>query len=173
MTNSTKENSTGAAFKLMPLTKVLIALDYDNSAKKVAEKGFSLAKSMGAEVTLLHVIADPMYYSSLEASPILGFSSFESTAFSQIIDADGLKVASDYFLNKLKKHLGDDGIQIRTEDGDSSEGILKAAKHIHADVIVMGSHSKRWLEQILMGSVTEKVLHNTTIPMFIIPIKKT
>ena len=36
----------------------------------------------------------------------------------------------------------------------------------------MGSHSRRWLENILMGSVAEKVLHHSTIPIFIIPTKK-
>jgi nucleotide-binding universal stress UspA family protein len=35
----------------------------------------------------------------------------------------------------------------------------------------MGSHSRKWLENIVMGSVTEKVLHHTSIPLFIIPTK--
>ena len=57
------------------------------------------------------------------------------------------------------------------EEGDFAEVILKTARHIHADIIVMGSHSRRWLDKILMGSVTEKVLHRTSIPLFIIPTK--
>jgi nucleotide-binding universal stress UspA family protein len=36
----------------------------------------------------------------------------------------------------------------------------------------MGSHSQKWLENIIMGSVTEKVLHHTSIPIFIIPTKQ-
>jgi len=35
----------------------------------------------------------------------------------------------------------------------------------------MGSHSRKWLENILIGSVDEKVLHHTTIPLFIVPTK--
>jgi nucleotide-binding universal stress UspA family protein len=50
--------------KTNKLKKVLIALDYDPTAQKVAETGYSLAKTMGAEVILLHVISDPVYYSS-------------------------------------------------------------------------------------------------------------
>jgi nucleotide-binding universal stress UspA family protein len=41
-----------------------------------------------------------------------------------------------------------------------------------ADVIVIGSHSRKWLENIVMGSVTEKVLHHTSIPLLIVPTKK-
>jgi nucleotide-binding universal stress UspA family protein len=40
------------------------------------------------------------------------------------------------------------------------------------DFIVMGSHSLKWLENLVIGSVTEKVLHYTTIPVFIVPTKK-
>jgi nucleotide-binding universal stress UspA family protein len=36
----------------------------------------------------------------------------------------------------------------------------------------MGSHSRKWLEKIVMGSVTEKVLNQTSIPLFIVPTKK-
>jgi len=43
---------------------------------------------------------------------------------------------------------------------------------MHEDIIVMGSHSRRWFDEILMGSVTETVLHNTSVPLFIIPTKK-
>jgi nucleotide-binding universal stress UspA family protein len=41
---------------------------------------------------------------------------------------------------------------------------------LDVDVIVMGSHSRRGLEKILMGSVAEKVLRNSTLPLFIIPV---
>jgi nucleotide-binding universal stress UspA family protein len=58
------------------------------------------------------------------------------------------------------------------KEGDFGETIVKTATDLHADIIVMGSHSRRWLDEILMGSVTEKVLHHTSIPLFIIPIKK-
>lgn len=55
--------------KTIEMKKVLIALDYDQNAKKVAETGYSLAKTLGAEVIMLHVITDPIYYASPEYSP--------------------------------------------------------------------------------------------------------
>jgi nucleotide-binding universal stress UspA family protein len=42
---------------------------------------------------------------------------------------------------------------------------------MHADMIILGSHSQKWLENIVMGSVTEEVLRQSTIPLFIIPTK--
>jgi nucleotide-binding universal stress UspA family protein len=153
------------------MKKVLIALDYDPTAQKVAETGFKMAKAMGADVILLHVIADPVYYSSTEYSPIMGYTGGMSADQLQMDGNEGLRQASQHYLDKTKHHLGDATIQTNIVEGDFAESILKAAKAFHADVIVMGSHSRKWLDNILMGSVTEKVLHHTSIPLFIIPTR--
>jgi nucleotide-binding universal stress UspA family protein len=158
--------------KATKIQKVLIALDYDPTAQKVAETGFSLAKSMGAGIILLHVITDPVYYSSVEYSPIMGYTGFMDMGPLELASTDGLIKASRFFLDKTKDHLGDKTIQTLVKEGDFADSILKAAKEMHADIIVMGSHSRKWLNEVLMGSVTEKVLHHTTIPLFIVPTKK-
>jgi len=154
------------------MKKVIIAMDYDPTAQKVAEVGYSLAKSMGAEITLLHVISDPIYYSSTEYSPIMGLAGYMETNPLLLDSIDGLKKASQFFLDKAKYHLGDQAIKTLVREGDFAEAIIKATKDTHADVIVLGSHSHKWLENIIMGSVTEKVLHHTTIPLLIVPTKK-
>jgi len=158
--------------KTNKIKKVLIALDYDVTAKKVAEIGFSFAKGMSAKVILIHIIADSTYYSTLEYSPVFGFLGFSTDDSSHLLEADGLKNATTHFLNKVKQHLGDETIQTLVKEGDFGESILKAAMDLHVDIIVMGSHSRNWLDEVLVGSVTEKVLHHTSIPIFIIPIKK-
>jgi nucleotide-binding universal stress UspA family protein len=158
--------------KANKVKKVLIALDYNPTAQKVAEKGFSLAKALGAEVILLHVISDEIYYSAVEYSPIMGFNGFMEMGPLQLQGVDGLKKAALQFLTKSKQHLGDKTIQIVVGEGELAETILKTAKEFHADIIVIGSHSRKWLENIVMGSVTESVLHQTTLPLYIIPTKK-
>ena len=154
------------------MRKVLIALDYNPTAQKIAEDGFALAKAMSAQVVLLHVVADPVYYSSAMYSPIMGFGGYMDTEIMQPDITDHLKKTSNDFLEKSKKHLGDDTIEIMVTEGDVADAIVAAAKNITANVIVMGSHSRKWLEQIVMGSVTENVLRQTSIPLFIIPTKE-
>jgi len=154
------------------MKKILIALDYDPTAQKIAEGGLALAKAIGAEVILLHVISDPVYYSSTDYSPIMGFTGYLNTDPLQLNTIEMLKTASLNFLEKSKNHLGDQTIQTMVTEGDFADSILKTAKSIHADIIVMGSHSRKWLENIVMGSVTEEVLRHSTIPLYIIPTKK-
>jgi nucleotide-binding universal stress UspA family protein len=150
------------------MKKVLIALDYDPTAKKVAEAGFAMAKALGAEVTLLHVVVNSAMYATVYEN----MGAWQIDAIDENKAFEILKTGSRNFLEKAKRHLADKSIQTIQKEGDFAQTILETANEINADCIVMGSHSKKWLENILMGSVTEEVLRKTTIPLFIIPTKR-
>jgi nucleotide-binding universal stress UspA family protein len=154
------------------MKKVLIAVDYDPAAQKIAEEGYALAKSMGAQAILLHVISDYFYYSSLDYSPILGYDSFSNLGALQTGTSEDLHKAAQNYLDATKKHLGDPGIESVIKEGDFGGIIIETSKELNVDVIVMGTHGRRGIDKILMGSVAEKVLRNSTIPMFIIPTKE-
>lgn len=154
------------------MSKVLIALDYDPSAQEVAEKGFAFAKSMGAQVVLLHVTSDFVYYSSLDYSPILGYDSFSNLGALQTSTLEDLRVAAENYLQLMKKHLGDPEIETLVKDGEFGEVIVETAEENNIDVVVLGTHGRRGLDKVLMGSVAEKVLRHTKVPLFIIPTHK-
>ena len=139
--------------EITKMKKVLIALDYGPTAQKVAEAGFSLAKAMKAEVILLHIISDSIRYPTAEYTPIMGmaFSNYTNLDQLQLESVEGRKKASQDFLDKSKLHFGDN------------------AEELQIDIIVMGSHSQRSLENMFRGSVVEKVLFHSSVPLFIIP----
>ena len=148
--------------KTTKMKKVLIAMDYDETSQKVAEVGFSMAQAMHAETILLHVISEqPVYYSSYMYMREL-----------QVDVLGDLKKSTQKFLDKTKKYLGVESIQTILKECEIAETILNTAKEMNADIIVMGSHSRKWLENIIMGSTAEDVLKTTTIPLFIVPTKK-
>jgi nucleotide-binding universal stress UspA family protein len=152
------------------MKKILIALDFNPTAEKIADAGYALAKATNAEVILMHVVSEPTYYSSLDYSPIMGYSGFGT--LDMLNDLNEFKKASQDFLEQSKKHLGDERITILVGEGDCADAILNAAKELNVDTIVMGTHSRRGLDKILMGSIAEKVLHHSPVPLFIIPTKQ-
>jgi nucleotide-binding universal stress UspA family protein len=151
------------------MKKVLIVLDYDPTAQKVAEQGYALARTMKAEIILLHVVLDPLHYTSTQHVTIMGFAGHAEKATSVPENAKEMKRTSQHFLDYSKLHLGDNSIQTLVKEGDIGESILTTSKDLHVDVIVMGSHSRKGNK--VLGSVTEKVLLNTAIPLFIIPTR--
>jgi nucleotide-binding universal stress UspA family protein len=155
------------------INKVLIALDYNPSAQKVAEEGARLATAMQARIALLHVVADATYYSSVQYSPIMGLESFGASGLLSQETSDEIKKAAEGFLDTTRQYIGVPGADIVVEEGDFADSILEVAQRTGAGVIVMGTHSRRGLDKILMGSVAEKVLRHTTVPTYIIPTRET
>jgi len=151
------------------MKKVLIAIDDSPIAQKIAKTGYALAQATGAQTILLHVVSDVPFYSSFKYSPVIGFEGFnkaiESVTWQQLEEVAG------NFLDNLKEILGDQNIETLVKQGDFGNTILETAKEEGADMIVMGTHGRRGLEKILVGSVAEKVLQRTLIPLFIVPAK--
>jgi nucleotide-binding universal stress UspA family protein len=150
------------------IKNVLFAIDYNPTAQKIAELGFAFAAAMQAKITLATIYENYADYTPVIYDPIMGFTGYtESDKISQEL----ILTKSQKFLEKTKKHLGDENISIILKEGSSAEEILNIAKEIKADLIVIGSHSKKWLDKLIIGSTTEKVLKHSKIPMLIIPTK--
>ena len=78
---------------------------------------------------------------------------------------------------KYKKHYVEkirDGVTFKvvTKAGREDEEILEFAKEEKVDLIVMGTHGRTGIENVFFGSVAEKVLRRSPIPVFIIPDRK-
>lgn len=154
----------------MLMKKILIALDYDPAASQVAEAGHLLAIELKAEITLIHVIANGSYYSLTDFAP-MGFTGYIDTYPKHADIISQLKQTGQEFLDRIKDPLRNQDIKTRVEEGEFASTILEVSTELKADIIVIGSHGRRWLQVIIMGSVTEKILHHTTMPLFIIPTK--
>jgi nucleotide-binding universal stress UspA family protein len=145
--------------KTTKFKKVLIALDYDRSSKKIAELGFEIATAMNAEIVLLHVISEePVYYSDYAYVHEL-----------QLDYTNNIEHLTQKFLEKAKTKLEDESISTVVKKGDIAKSILETAQELNIDLIVIGSHSRKWMANIIMGSKAEDVLKRTTIPLYIVP----
>ena len=150
------------------MKKVLITIDYNPNSEKVVKKGCEMAQLMGAEVCLLHVLADVRFY-GMQFEPFMGY---EGYAFPVDYDIQNefVKVAQDY-LEKTKAHLNGDNITTHLTEGDTAKKVLEYAEEWKADLIVMGTHSHGALEKFFLGTVASSVLERTKIPVYMVPVE--
>jgi nucleotide-binding universal stress UspA family protein len=151
------------------MKKVLIALDYNPCAKKIAETGYAHAKAMKAKICIVHAIADISYY-SWEYSPIMGFRDF--TADSAFKSLEEQECEANSFLSAVVAHLGDPAIETKVLDGKTAKAILDYVREWEANLVVMGAQSHNGFEKLLMGDVVATVLKQVDIPLLIIPTDK-
>ena len=155
------------------MKKILIALEMDATSQRVAETVYILAKTMRAEVNLLHVISNKVYNYSRQELSTIGRNSTDSdpvTSHSENMGNQTIKVQA--FLDKSKHFLGDRSIRTVIKEGNFGDEILNTGIELEADLIVMGAHSQSSFENTVLGSVAEKVLLKTSIPILIIPTQK-
>jgi nucleotide-binding universal stress UspA family protein len=139
--------------------KILVPLDGSPLAEAVLPHAQALAKSEGAEIVLLRVAVTP--------DNALFYRNFAEG--SQIIEAIE-EEAQNYMkteIAKLKKKKGAKVTGI-TRDGMVPDTILDVAEETHADVIAMSTHGRTGVQRWLMGSVAEKVVHNSHIPVMLV-----
>lgn len=152
------------------MKKVLIAIDYHPVSEKVTDAGYDLAKNLNAEVCLIHVLADVGFYGA-QYPTFMGYDGYTGMGPDLDLAMEMRNIAED-FMDKARQHLGDDSVKIHLAEGDTVKTLLEYSREWGASVLVMGTHSHSVLEKLLLGTVAEKILEKTKIPVYLVPVKK-
>ena len=141
---------------------ILISTDGSPVSNKAAKAGIALASALGAKVTAYYTVEQlqPVYADEgymMNQKMIEGIEDSARQAGQQRVDAIG----------KMAKAAGVPFASVVTRASAAYEGIIKAAKKRKCDAIFMASHGRRGLSRLIMGSVTQKVLTHSRIPVVV------
>jgi len=152
-----------------PIKTILFATDLSKNSAYAFYYAVHMANKDEAKIVILHAV-EPL-------PPML--VSFEDFAH---------KVAKDRWdetVKKFKERIQDIAVKVDARTGISSvdlvskilvrlghpvQEILKAVDEEACDVIVLGAHSKGFLQQTFLGSVSSSVLFRTRKPVFVVPL---
>jgi nucleotide-binding universal stress UspA family protein len=140
---------------------ILIATDGSDLAHEPTTGGIALAKSIGARVTV--TVFPPFHAYDVLSSGIL--DDLSGTYIQYVEDVNANEILSD--VAGLANTLGVRCRVMQVEQQHPYEGILKVATEENCDLIVLASHGRRGISAAVLGSVTAKVLANTTIPVLV------
>lgn len=144
--------------------KILIPVDGSDTANLALAKAGQMAKTFGSQVVLLTVI---------EPFPALTMSEMDlgiaQQQYSQIAqqqaDSTLLKASS------ALEALGVEAQEMKLEGVSAWRGIVDAAENLAADLIVMGSHGRKGVQKLLLGSVTQKVVSHAARSVLVVHAK--
>lgn len=138
------------------IKKILIAIDGGPTSEKIASYGLQLGKQLRAEMALLSVA---------DVTGLLSEGSVTPQQMAGLIKKD-LEKKQQLLLESVFKN---EKVWNFVEEGTPHEKILNVAKEWEADVLLLGTHGRTGLTHLLMGSVAEKILRHSSIPVYIIP----
>ena len=142
---------------------ILIPTDGSELAGHAVTNGLSLAKSVGAKVTVI-IAEEPFDWLSVsetKAQQALG----ELTKHDEQIKKHAASV-----LNRVANAAKEAGVScdtIQVENVQPYKAIIATAADRGCDLIVMASHGRSGLSAVVLGSVTNKVLTHTKIPVLV------
>jgi nucleotide-binding universal stress UspA family protein len=140
--------------------RILLPTDGSETSQRAIQAGISFAKDLGAEVVGLTVI--PKYHTFTYKTEMLEDTKEEYTVDSQQLAARHLAFIADA--------AQEAGVGCRTEvavSDDPWQMIISTARDRQCDLIAMGSHGRRGVKGVLLGSETQKVLVHSGLPVLV------
>lgn len=139
---------------------ILVPVDGSETAQKAVDKAAGLARAFGSAVTAIYVI-DPYPFTGLGSDFAYGQAEYLSAAAAEAKEAT----------EAARRTLEAAGVKVTTsviEAHAAWRGILDTATALGADLIVMGSHGRRGLEKVVLGSVAQRVLAQAHLPVLVV-----
>ena len=154
-TSSVREPRFKAGLRLLEIEtmydSILVPTDGSEESMDALEEAIELAKLTDATLDVLFV-AD----TAQDSVTVVG---------TDVIDA--LEREGEEIVGEVVERARESGVDVESEvvQGDPSRAIVDHAERIGADVIVMGTHGRRGLSRMLLGSVTEAVIRTSPVPV--------
>jgi nucleotide-binding universal stress UspA family protein len=149
---------------------VLVALDGSSHAEAALDPAITLACEIGSALHLLEVVVPkvPVQFGP-EFGPGYVYESYETE---KDLTAQGEE--ADHYLEKVQKYVRGQGlICIRNvQQGDPASVIIDYARQIQASLIVMATHARGRIGQVLLGSVAAEVVRQSHLPVMMVRFKE-
>ena len=140
--------------------KVLLAYDGSEPSKKALEYTAELAKRLSSEVIVLYVIDIE------KLAELIG--DFD------VSDVQSLEKRAHELVEKAAQYLEERGVKARPllKKGGPPEAIVETAEEEGVSMIIVGSHGWKGFKRFFIGSVSEKVVRISKIPVLVVKYKK-
>ena len=140
---------------------ILVATDASSASEHAAKLAVSLARIHGAKLTAVYVV-DPYPYIGVGEINPMGFQAYMSAA-------QDLAAQAHAQVEALCKQDGAPiALQARlVEEVTAASGIVQTAQTEGADLIVLGSHGRTGIARLMLGSVANKVVAESTVPVLV------
>ena len=130
---------------------ILVAVGFGETDRRTLDVAHDLGRRLGTRVVLLHVFEPPIF--SYPEMPM----QLEAKMFEE------LSACARKALDELAAVEG--GLPSILRFGDPAAQILKVIEETHPALVVMGTHGRRGVERLLLGSVAERVVRQSRAPV--------
>lgn len=145
--------------------RILFPVDLTESSDKLVPQVLTMARKFSAELHILFVVRIFQYFSSIYV-PHPSINLFENELI------EGARKKMDEFVQAQFASV--DKVTSEVILGDPADTIISYIEQHQVDMIVMGTHGRKGLDRVIFGSVAERVIKTSPVPVLVInPFKET
>jgi len=146
--------------------RILVPIDGSPTSNRGLEVAIGLASDQKAKICLLHVVDELVATGGVDGMTYVP-SSF-SDEFIRALRQQGRKLLASAEAKVRKHGIDVDAVLRETVGYRVADLVIKQAKKWRADVIVLGTHGRRGLSRVVMGSDAEMVLREAPVPVLLV-----
>jgi nucleotide-binding universal stress UspA family protein len=153
------------------IMKIIAAIDFSDITPRLLEQTSILAKALGAELFLIHVAEPNPDHIAYDYDPATVYTIDSAEVRSSIAERfqQEHKTLQEYAENMREQGISCTAMMIQ---GIAVDLLLKEAERLEAAFIIAGTHGKGLISQLLLGSISEQLIKQTTIPVHLVPAQK-
>ena len=145
--------------------KILFCTDFSENADHAFDAAYDISRRDEGILYILYVIPNNPHRRFAELY-------IPSETLERIRKEFEDNLATNYKKHYIQKISNGIPFQVVVRSGREDAEIIKCAIQHKADIIVMGTHGRTGIKHVIIGSVAEKVLQNSPIPVFVIPSRE-
>lgn len=149
----------------MNIKRILVPVDYSPCSREALRVAAALGQRLGASLDVVHVWDRPSYVSDVVMSRTEPLSPKSLI----VLIEENARRDLDEFLASAELPTGTPLVS-RLIAGDPASGVLHEVKGGTYDLVVIGTHGRTGLSHILLGSVAEKLVRLSPVPVLTVPI---
>jgi nucleotide-binding universal stress UspA family protein len=142
--------------------RILVPVDGSKTSMLGLREAVKLATEDKARLRLVHVVDELVVTSSPDAA------AFINADLIGLLREGGRKILAKAVAQVQKLGVQPESVLIEAFGAGAADKIVAEAKKWKADVIVLGTHGRRGLRRVLMGSDAEQVIRSTSVPVLLI-----
>lgn len=142
--------------------RILVPVDGSETSNKALVAALQLAKDAGGRVRLIHIVEELAYLSGYEQ-----FGGYSGELITGMRET-GTKVLNDGMAMAKAAGVEADNLLFDNFGGRLAEVVADAAKQWNADLVVVGTHGRRGVGRMLLGSGAEQIIRLAPVPVLVV-----
>lgn len=144
--------------------RIMVAVDDSETSQRALQVSIGLAKSCGSRLEIVHAVDESVFPTHARGGAML----VDPVLVQRAMEAEGQRVLDAAAESARSAGVPTETRVLASETHHAADQIAEAADAAKADLLIVGSHGRRGVQRLLLGSVAERLVRKANVSVLIV-----